>query len=779
MQKYNLPQVLTGDIEANENGNVVRYQLSGISIPMLQRDYAQGRTQEAHTLERFLDSVFKSLSEDKPMELDFVYGSIEKFDERYLFIPLDGQQRLTLLFLLYWCIGNWELEEEKMQILQNLLGNFSYATRASAKDFCKQLSGLRIDADAQPSVFIREQSWYYELFQQDPTVRSMLVVIDAIYHRYCKLANEVYSRLDNIGFYILPLGNFGLTDELYIKMNARGKQLTGFENFKVDLINWMQDKDNPLKEVYGERIKFNGREMQYHTALSIKLDNNWTKLFWNYAKENKDRELIIDDDYIRFWNRYLLHYFFALDQRRVDSIELEQAFKDWYYSESKFRYKSFDNYKNLFLGDRQLLSKAESVLDQLSQYHKEINGSLAPSWNKSFEWRLFNQDISQIQRIIHFASTRFLESAHYDQVLFQRWMRIVWNITIDPDNRSVSAMIRVIRLIDKLAAKGNSIYEYLASEDSIGLVGAGSSVIESQLSEERIKAALIISDLQWESVIIEAESHPLFSGSIGFLIGDKPTLEHFKHRVELAFTIFTDAGLKGAYAEEHILMRSTIGQITEWNMLQDFNFKDHADNWQLLLRRNKAVQEYIRMLCSLPDSTALLALIKNVVLSQSVIQPANRQHIHQQLYQPADFHEWLQTRDDKKALELKWYDDHLYVHRPASWYDRVMLDTYRNEIITSMIDELGFSTRNRCNSANFYWDYSIFLRHDLTEGNYISAFFSRYGTLKIKFESPNSDADAARNENEPETLTKEYQYAEINNANGAAKLINKIRADFF
>ena len=40
----------------------------------------------------------------------------------------------------------------------------------------------------------------------------------------------------NIEFYKLSLDNFGLTDDLFIKMNARGKKLTTFEIFKSDMI---------------------------------------------------------------------------------------------------------------------------------------------------------------------------------------------------------------------------------------------------------------------------------------------------------------------------------------------------------------------------------------------------------------------------------------------------------------------------------------------------------------------------------------------------------------
>ena len=35
----------------------------------------------------------------------------------------------------------------------------------------------------------------------------------------------------------------GLSDDLYIKMNARGKQLTDFENFKADLVGYIKNEN--------------------------------------------------------------------------------------------------------------------------------------------------------------------------------------------------------------------------------------------------------------------------------------------------------------------------------------------------------------------------------------------------------------------------------------------------------------------------------------------------------------------------------------------------------
>ena len=71
-------------------------QLNKIVIPIIQRDYAQGRTSYTvnRVRERFLNALKDAIC-NEPVTLDFVYGDI---DENGQMTPLDGQQRLTTLF---------------------------------------------------------------------------------------------------------------------------------------------------------------------------------------------------------------------------------------------------------------------------------------------------------------------------------------------------------------------------------------------------------------------------------------------------------------------------------------------------------------------------------------------------------------------------------------------------------------------------------------------------------------------------------------------------------
>ena len=75
-----------------------------VCIPIIQRDYAQGSEEEKEVRKDFLQAILAALVKPEgdpslPFNLDFIYGTVE---EEKRFLPLDGQQRLTTLFLLHW-----------------------------------------------------------------------------------------------------------------------------------------------------------------------------------------------------------------------------------------------------------------------------------------------------------------------------------------------------------------------------------------------------------------------------------------------------------------------------------------------------------------------------------------------------------------------------------------------------------------------------------------------------------------------------------------------------
>ena len=516
MKKYNLEELLAGEIALNEQTPI---RFAGVQVPMIQRDYAQGREKEAAVRQRFLTALFGALTGGHPLTLDFVYGSVQILDEHSYFIPLDGQQRLTTLFLLNWYIGNRELSGDAKRELAARLRKFSYATRSTARDFCEKLTTVELAPTAQPGPTIRDLTWFYGSYAQDPTVQAMLRMLDAIHAEYRKCgATSLYPALANLRFYVLPLDGFGLSDELYIKMNARGKQLTGFENFKADLLNWMRDEANPYRAEFDQPTQVTVQSMPYHLAFATKLDTTWTHLLWELGyKEGQ-----LDTAYLRFWNRFLAARYFSEPRpvpelvNRLTSLDREQEAAE---------YVGFAHYQPLF-AKTGTIAAAERLLDGLVAHYPVIRQLIAETWGEqAADWHLLAQSVNQRQRLLFFAVMRYLDTPGFKEESLRHWLRVIWNISVDP--QSADSMLLVMRIIERLAPGAHSIYDFLASNEGATIVRqARNSFLQAQLQEERQKADLILTDAAWEAALITAEKHGLFRGNIGFLLFDAPAVAY-------------------------------------------------------------------------------------------------------------------------------------------------------------------------------------------------------------------------------------------------------------
>lgn len=267
-----------------------------IEIPIIQRDFAQGRHNKTVDKIRFdfLNALFvaienKILSPDAQLELDFIYGFIGKSELGNTFIPIDGQQRLTTLWLLYWFVACKEEEDEP------ILSNFIYETRYSSTVFCQELVHFKPKfKKANIADEIRDQSWYFETWDFDPTIQSMLVVLTDIEKKYENLTiTPVWTILTESGgpffFYKLNMNEVGLTDDLYIKMNSRGKPLTEFEYFKASFTAQISNID--LKKRFEKSI-----------------DQHWIECVWKLILESKseietdDIALIVDHSFLNLFN---------------------------------------------------------------------------------------------------------------------------------------------------------------------------------------------------------------------------------------------------------------------------------------------------------------------------------------------------------------------------------------------------------------------------------------------------------------------------------------------
>ncbi|MDP3212029.1 DUF262 domain-containing protein [Methylotenera sp.] len=257
-----------------------------IEIPLIQRDYAQGRKSENVDRIRanFLDALFASvMSDGKAISLDFVYGDVKNGT----FNPLDGQQRLTTLFLLHWYLA-WRAG---VQTINQPWTNFTYATRPGARLFCESLAKYQPPSGEDGiSSWLANQPWYLYTWQHDPTIQSMLVMLDALHKYFHQLSSSeccaAWNRLTDanhpaISFHLLPMEANGLTDDVYIKMNSRGKPLTVFENFKAHF-------EQVLRVSHQDRVD----------NFAKKVDTEWTDTLWIYRGDDN----LIDDEFMRYFH---------------------------------------------------------------------------------------------------------------------------------------------------------------------------------------------------------------------------------------------------------------------------------------------------------------------------------------------------------------------------------------------------------------------------------------------------------------------------------------------
>jgi hypothetical protein len=276
-------------------GNVSFRELFGagqrVEIPVIQRDYAQGRDDE-HSLEvrkHFIEALGTAFSGDRadatPLDLDFVYGRW-RFTERTL-EPLDGQQRLTTLFLLHWYLASLDDVFEEFQSWITLPDGgscFTYRTRPAAREFFDAfvlqpaLIALVSESRTLPS-WVTDSVWFVRNWLRDPTVRGCLTMLDAIHGRFAQ-SKGAWPRLVSrespaIVFRLLLLENLNLSDDLHVKMKARGKALTGFEILKAELEQFVRkefsDEQCPHEPVIGWR-----------DYVSRQFDIAWTDFLWKH-----------------------------------------------------------------------------------------------------------------------------------------------------------------------------------------------------------------------------------------------------------------------------------------------------------------------------------------------------------------------------------------------------------------------------------------------------------------------------------------------------------------
>ena len=540
-----------------------------IQVPYYQRDYAQGRIDNGridNIRKVFVEEMYGAIMgfNNKECHLGLVFGSYDENEK--VFIAVDGQQRLTTVFLLHWYVA-WR--ENKLNDYKEKLLNFSWDTRSYSSQFVELLFKIRPLGNVIDS--IKTNSNYFSVWENDPTVKGMLTMLEEIEKQYPNdilLCSQLFSNDCKIKYDILKLEKDS-DGKTYLKMNSRGRSLTTFELFKSKLLD------------------------KYKPNFGHKFDNEWLSFMIKISATSDSQFSDPDIPFMNFINEYTY-----LQLKLKSGSDIANNYKE--FTDAKVKgeltdvpFISFDKYNGAFEGD--CLEYFEKSLDWICQNYENIK--LIDNKIRFSDSRFFIDAIIKdnnpnfTHRAKLFAVFKYAELTGYDQIdteLYEKWTRVFRNLVAntDIDGSNIGGICKAINKIDN-----SDIYGYLSNGGEI------SAFTKDQVAEEIAKAKQILyvaprSDgKSWEEIIIEAENYAFFKGAIRFLFTQKDIgddFEYFDTKWINAQEYFDKDGVKDGkekFKSNALLMKSLLANCDDFwkNIWWHFEFSSDADRWKRVL----------------------------------------------------------------------------------------------------------------------------------------------------------------------------------------------------
>lgn len=589
--------------------------LKKIVIPSLQRDYVQGNQHDK--IEPFIEYLLDGLNSDKGIDLNYIYG-IED-DKKETFSPIDGQQRLTTLWLLRMYLisrANIINPTDKKVLDQKLV----YQTREYAHDFCMEMAEHinELFTTQCKLVKIEEQNWFIDAWRHDTTVRGCISTLETIDRKFG--SNDAVKMLEGfdekLHYTIESLRADDVNGDIYIKMNGRGVPLTEYENLK----SWL---DKKVQELFGKDNSC------FVSKWRENMDNEWTDMVWKNLVESQKSLIDIDNYQLRLL--YTLTFLYWRKQNLAGSIEdSDSNLEDLSIS---LGIKNYDN-KDILKGEiadkilhkiikRENFGLSLYVLDRLPLFNKDALRFIGESYKKLYSlWNDLNnlkiKSQNEIDRKIYFwkadeETTLFFqmfldeafESIPYDKLAlcysviacpyesfedFYEWMYRMRNLIINQDihNGNIDS---VMESIDKMS-------DYLSGDLAVRfdlIFGSGQyedalkAFTKQQRDEEKHK--LNIKNAELQRLIRSLENHPFFVGQIKFMFdfcGTEPESEseEFSYKIkfiryaEVMKCLFDENGFAKSY-DHWRLRRALLGCSTHY----EFGYA-RSSNWNFLSSRS-------------------------------------------------------------------------------------------------------------------------------------------------------------------------------------------------
>lgn len=568
-----------------------------VLIPMIQRDYAQGREDKKATevRQKLLEDIFAT-DRGKPLFFDLIFGAKSNGN----FIPIDGQQRLTMLFLLHL----YQLKVLGSATSGVDLRRFTYDTRRASRDFVQTIvekEWPELASGEKLSDAIKNRTWYLDYWSGDPTVASMLRVLDDI-HIFA--GEHTFPDLSKITFVLSDeIGEIKVSDDMYLKMNSRGLPLTPFEN---------------LKAAIDEMLSVSKLSEKDRKEWQEKIDNSWTELFWAEGT-NKLNE---------HFSTFLIRMMSGI--QALYGKSKEEPFKD-IETEGEESFIPISVVKSFL----QEVPEAFEIIRKALNIIEEINAGddtmlprgLYPYWsNEKDNWFAKADEIKEYPGVAAILSYVFL-GERADE------MRFAWNM-IEHYVVGYETFILYCKILRKYKQNIESLGSSHQAIAQLKIDGARSR----QLQEEVAKAKKICEDSAWREKIEGAEEYAFFHGAIRFLftkevIGDD--WEDYDQKWEFIKNTFAqDADKTPIITEDYsTVMRHFMEQVPEYGILVDKRiYENSAVAWGRILRNEENVLATHRFLMGCEpveiasgnkDNALVMGWLRNESLLSYLAHPEN------------------------------------------------------------------------------------------------------------------------------------------------------------
>lgn len=502
-----------------------------IYVPEFQRNYLQGDDSNEsikYKRNRLLDDIFNCIeSQSKSIDLGFIYGRVEKSYKDKLFYPYDGQQRLTTLYFLYLLIY---FKFKNYDEIQSFKKKLSYQTRISTNRFIESFLSWILDSKEKDNIyndfwnkdgkdlkgFIMSQDWFMMTeWNYDVSIINMLSIIVEISGRIKKnlgdktgIVNFIDKDKNNpFQFDFIYVDDISKSDDLYIKINARGKALSPFENLKSDIDKYWKDEDK------------------------TKLDAEWTEYVWNQLDVNdKNKEKSFDNSFYNLLsNIFYLQYLVGLDQNNLNDkilIEIENKYKkgivdkEWIAPElCHVSCPMISSFLDAMIGP------FKSIKDkQIESVNRKIFG-LGDYQNNNGQNKIERADLFEI--FVYYYSVSSLFKRNDMEFTDKRNLlneietvtnRIIENQRpyLDSPTNLVKALQSVKALIDN-SIKSHGVYKFFLSIDNGTKESIRKGLMKEQVEEEILKAKLIDKDSRYVALFNKGYSELKNKGQLGFI----------------------------------------------------------------------------------------------------------------------------------------------------------------------------------------------------------------------------------------------------------------------